>query len=90
MESDIFCCDREVPDGKEIEALKAGSQIGEEMEAVRKIVGIFGSAAGDGMTVSESSVERSPMVAVSGSGDGQCAMSEIVVRVRKCAGADRL
>jgi hypothetical protein len=60
------------------------------MGAVRKIVGIFGSAAGDGRTVSESSVERWPMVAAGGSRDGQCAMSEIVVRVRKSAGADRL
>jgi hypothetical protein len=60
------------------------------MEAVRKNVGIFGSAASDRRTISESSVERSSMVAAGGSGDGQCAMNEIVVRVRKCAEADRL
>jgi hypothetical protein len=31
MESDMFCCGREVPHGKEIEVLKARRQIGEEM-----------------------------------------------------------
>jgi hypothetical protein len=31
MESAIFCWEREVPDGKEIEVLKARRQIGEAM-----------------------------------------------------------
>jgi hypothetical protein len=42
MESDIFCCSREVPDEKEIEAVKAHNHVGEEIGAVRKIDGIFG------------------------------------------------
>jgi hypothetical protein len=42
MECEIFCCGREVSDEKEIEVLKAGRQIGEEMAAVPKMAGIFG------------------------------------------------
>jgi hypothetical protein len=90
MKSDIFCWGREVPDEKEVKVLEARRQIGEEMEAVPKIVGIFSSAAGDGRADSGSSVERSAILAAGGSGNGQCPVSEIVVRVRKCAGAVRL
>jgi hypothetical protein len=56
---------------------------------VRKIVGIFGAAAGDGRAGSDSSVERSAILTADGSGDGQCAVSEIVVWVRKCAGGGK-
>jgi hypothetical protein len=89
MENDISCCGKEVPDGKEIEVLRVRRQIGEEMGAVRKIVGIFGSAGGDVRVGSGSSVDRSAILAAAGSGDGQCAVSEIVVQVRKGAGAGR-
>jgi hypothetical protein len=41
MECDIFCCDREVSDAKDIEAQKAGRQVGEEKGAVRKNVVIL-------------------------------------------------
>jgi hypothetical protein len=59
MECHVFCWGKEVPDGKDIEVLKAHRQIGEEMGAVRKIVAIFRSAVGDGRADSGSSIERS-------------------------------
>jgi hypothetical protein len=67
---------REVPDWKEIEVPEARRKIGEEMRAVRKIVGIFSSAAGDERADSGLSVERSVILTGGRSRDGHSAVSE--------------
>jgi hypothetical protein len=60
------------------------------MRAVGENVRIFSLAARDGKASSGSSVGRSPILAAGGSGEGQWDASEIVVEVKKCAGAGRL
>jgi hypothetical protein len=86
MDCDIFSWDREVSERKGNEAVKARRQIEEGRRAVCKIAVIFGSAAGDGRAGSRSSVGQWPIMAASGSDDRQCAVSEIMIRVRNCTG----
>jgi hypothetical protein len=89
MKLDIFCCGREVPDEKEIEVLKAHKQVGEEMgQCARSLESSDELLAMEGRRAVRQS--RGQQSWPRGSGDGQSAVSEIVVRVRKSAGAGRL